>query len=501
MKNRHNLSHYRLATLDLGKLVPVGCVEILPGDFFRHRSNCLLRVQPLLKPVMHMVDVRIHHFFVPIRLLWDEFEDFITRKNAELTAPVIEYTGGGTYDLLDHLGVPDVTRDINALPVRAYNLIYNDYYRDQDLTTEVDLDDLDLKTVCWQKDRFTSARSNPQLGAASVNIPFSSGTEAPVTGRGGRVGIVGQASDNFYNANTTVTIGGIDPNKTETPNTDQVSWDPTNTGSLSTSEVTGAQRWTLDADLEAGLVADLSAAVGGGIDVNDLRQALAQQMFLEHRNRYGSRYEDYLNFLGITPDDARLQNPQYLGGGKNTVSFSEVLATAVSTGVPVGDLSGHGISVLNTRPYRRFFKEHGFVMSLMSIRPRTIYSQSLPKMFLRSTSWDYWQKELEMMGPEEVYTVEPYGLHPNTTDVFGYNGRHDSYRHLPSYVSGEYRDGGSEEDWHYARDFSSSPALNTSFVECVPTDRVYADTATPELYTMVSHQIKAKRILRKVAKH
>ena len=165
-RNSHNLSHYRLATCDMGQLIPVGCVEVLPGDSFKHRSQVLLRVQPLLKPLMHPVDIRIHHFYVPNRLIMDDWDEFITRSDDQLSVPTISYTSGSdTYDLLDHLGVPDVTRTISALPVRAYNLIYNDMYRDQDLISEVSLDDLELKYVAWQKDRFTSARSNPQPGS------------------------------------------------------------------------------------------------------------------------------------------------------------------------------------------------------------------------------------------------------------------------------------------------------------------------------------------------
>lgn len=490
-RNAHSLSHYRLATMDMGYLVPVGCMEVLPGDKFIQSSRVLLRVQPLLKPVMHPVTVRLHHWFVPNRLIWSQWDEFITRRDPDLTIPTITYTNGvSDYSLLDHLGVPDVTRTISALPIRVYNAIYNHAYRDQNLIDEVSTDDLALKRIAWEKDYFTTARAEPQFGDASVTIPFADGTNAPVRGLG--YAGTSAASPNWISSGD---VHGADGNDYTPANVDGQRW-----GNNAANWVLSA-RQDPDAPNYPEVYADMAAISGGGIDVNDLRSAMAMQRFLEHRNRFGSRHEDYLRYLGINPSDARLQNPEYLGGGKNTISFSEVLANSDSGSYTVGDLTGHGIAALGTRKYRRFFEESGFVMSLLSIRPRTIYSQQLHRMWLRSTSFDYWQKELEMMGPQEIYTAEAYGLHGNTTDIFGYNGRHDEYRHHPSYVTGSFRDGGSEEDWHFARDFTTSPALNQTFVECLPTDRVYADTATPEIYANVSHNITAVRAVSKRAKH
>lgn len=493
-RNRHSLSHYRLATHDMGYLVPVAALEVLPGDKFFHASRVLMRVQPLLKPVMHPVEVRLHHWFVPNRLLWDDWDDFITRKDPELTIPTIDFTtASDPHPLVDHLGVPPTANQtLNALPIRAYNAIWNHAYRDQDLIDEVDLDDLELKRIAWKKDYFTTARLEPQQGDAAIDIPFSAG-QAPVRGIGfGNVdaGVtvdwdVNSGADDVHES------GGID---TVPANTDGNRW----ARNSAAADVVLRQHATATA--YPNVYADLSNATAG-ININEFRQAMAQQRYLEHRNRYGSRHEDYLRFLGINPSDARLQNPEYLGGGKNTISFSEVLSTADSGSASVGDLSGHGISALSTRKYRRFFEESGIVLSLLSVRPETIYMQQLHRMWLRRTVFDFWQKELEMMGPQEIFTKELYGLHANSTDVFGYNGRHDEYRHHPSYVSGSFRDGGTEEDWHLGRDFSSSPSLNQSFLDCIPTDRIYADTATPELYSMISHNITAIRAVSKVAKY
>lgn len=476
-RNMHSLSHYRLATTDMGFLLPICILEVLPGDQFLHSTRLLMRVQPLLKPVMHPVDCRIHHWYVPNRLLWENWDSFITGADRELLVPTIDYESGvDDYTLLDHLGVPDANNTLNALPIRAYNAVYNHAYRDQDIHPEVDLDNLTLLRACWQKDYFTTARANPQLGAASITIPFSPGLTAPVVSTGA---IPEMSQDG----------GGV----TDSPLVSTTATSRIHT----TSPFSGNPIW----GAETGLAADLSSADGGGIDVNDLRRAIAQQKFLEHRNRFGTRHEDYLRFLGVRASDARLQNPEYLGGGKNVISFSEVLATADAGAASVGDLSGHGISGLSTRRYRRFFEESGFVISLLSVRPRAIYTQQLHRMWLRRSNFDYWQKELEAMGPQEIYTKELYGLHADGTTIFGYNGRHDEYRHHPSYVSGAFRQGGTEEDWHLGRDFDTSPALNASFLDCVPADRIYADTETPELYCNISHNIKAVRGVSARAKH
>lgn len=489
-KNFHNLSHHRLLTTDMGKLTPCGVVEILPGDAFRQSSSLLLRVDPLVKPLMHVVDCHIHHFFVPARLLFDDWEDFITGKDRELTLPTVTYTEGvSPSELVDHLGIPPaVNQTVNAMPIRAYNMIYNDHYRDQDLADEVSLDSLVLQRVSKEKDYFTTARSDPQLGSASIQIPFAAGTEAPVTGRGGHLTNFDPADNPDWDLGPAVWTSDINTGGVVSGNGPI----PADVVSDSTSSVND-RPWQLDADAQAGLVADLSQAAGGGISVNDLRQAMAFQRFYEARNRHGSRYEDLLRYMGISPQDGRLQNPEYLGGGKSPIAFSEVLATAEGTSTSVGDLAGHGIVALRTRPYFRRFPEHGYVISLLNVRPRNMWMQQLHRLWLRTVHTDFWSKEFESMGPQEVFVKEIFGEHANVVDIFGYQGRHDEYRHLQGYVSGAFRT--TEADWHLGVDLESAPSLNETFVESNPSNRVFSSQSTPQLYCMINHSIKGTRMV------
>lgn len=213
-RSKHSLSHYKLATMDMGELVPVMCLEALPGDTFQHQVSALIRVSPLVAPVMHPVSVRFHTWFVPNRLVWpvttgsDGWENFITGGkdgNDQQQVPTISTGAGGVAEgsLLDYLGVPTGAQNlaVNALPVRCYNLIFNEFYRDQDLAAERVTDDVSLANIAWQKDYFTSSRPFTQKGPA-VTIPI--GDQAPVRGVGTDVGSF------EVTAGTMKETGGID---------------------------------------------------------------------------------------------------------------------------------------------------------------------------------------------------------------------------------------------------------------------------------------------------
>lgn len=474
---KHNLSHYHLTTLDMGQLVPVACVEVLPGDTLAHAVSVMLRVTPLVRPVMHPVHVKVHCWFVPNRLVYSGWEDFITQANPAETIPTLTLTGSNE-DLIDRLG-PPVTAglEISALPVRAYNLIYNEFYRDQNLVSAVSLDQKTLLRAAWEKDYFTTARATPQQGTESI-VSFGAG-EAPITG----LYTDDQGASVSKRPISGTSVGALDPDDYSNVQVQRVNQ-------------------TAGGDLQFPVVADLANATGG-FSIPDFWAAEAAQRWAMRRNRFGSRYVDFLAALGVNAGDARLQRPEYLGGGKQTIAFSEVLSTADTTGSSgqvVGDLAGHGIAALRTRRYRYFAKEHGYMLALMTVRPKTIYMDAVHRTWLRREYSDWWQKEFEILAEQGITETELYGPGGNTTNVFGYQQVHQDYRFQPSFVSGDFRQSTSD-DWHYGRQFMSAPTLNGSFVTCTPTDRVYADTGEPEIYSMIHHSLVARRLVRRFARN
>ncbi|QXP44300.1 MAG: major capsid protein [Arizlama microvirus] len=485
-RSKHNLSYTKLFSCDMGELVPAGVTEILPGDTLRINTNALVRAAALLSPVMHPVNVRIHHWFVPTRLIWDNFEKFITGGPDGLDAsvhPTITVPGGGFANgsLADYLGIPSgvgAGQSVSALPFRAYAFIFNEWYRDQDLVTAVGLSKADgvdattnttLQYCAWEKDYFTSARPWEQKGAA-VTVPL--GGQAPVSGIG------------FYGGNPASSNQAVRETSGATP-TYSV-WAPTNvSGTAVKGDVLSTGKPQVFAEL----------AAATGVSVNALRASMAIQRFQEARARYGSRYPEYLASLGVRSSDARLSRPEYLGGGKQTIQFSEVVATAeTGTSVDVGDLKGHGIAALRTNRCSYFSEEHGFLVTLLSVQPKTIYGNGLFRMWNRRTKLDYWQKELEHIGQQAIQNKEAYMAHSTPDGVFGYQDRYDEYRRSESHVSGEFRTS-VLDFWHMARIFASNPSLNSTFVTCQPTERTFAVPANDVLYIHARHQILARRLV------
>lgn len=475
-RSKFSLSHYHLTSMNQGALVPIGHFEVLPGDTVQMSTSALVRASPLVAPVMHPVHCRIHHWFVPYRILWDDFEDFITGGPDGRNASVAPTVGGGAGwsvsagELLNYLGIPATTfpngLQVSALPLRAYAMIFNEWYRDQDLVTSLALSTASgsdgttntlLQRVAWEKDYFTSSRPWEQKGPAASVPVFAPGYTPG--GPGGPQGLVRQTSNGLI-------IG--------TP------------GALENETGGGLQVAGIDAYY------DPNGALA--IDVNDLRESMALQRYAEARARFGSRYTEYLRYLGVKSSDARLQRPEYLGGGKQTLQFSEVLQTAEGSS-PVGTMRGHGIGSMRSNRWRRFFEEHGIVMSLMSVKPRTVYMQGVNRSWFRSTKEDYWQRELEHIGQQPVYRREIYAGDTNPEAPFGFQDRYDEYRRMESKVTGEFAT--TLKYWHMAREFSAAPVLNASFVQSNPTNRIYASTATDQMYVMAMHSIQARRQLSK----
>jgi len=480
-RSKFSLSNYKLFTSEMGSIVPINVQEALPGDVFRCQSNLLVRVSPLLSPVMHPCRIRVHHFFVPNRIMWEDWENFITGGDDGTflaTPPQITDTVVNESSLSDYFGVPpgDYTASdlghikYSALPHRAYAMIFNEYFRDPDLTEKLEVgmeSGLDTETnraiqnACWEKDYFTAARPFEQKGEDTY-IPL--GSNAPVVPSGSGMPTYS------YNGST----GG----KHVSDSSDSRVHNQPTPGAVYD------ELWDVP-----NLEADLSQATG--ITVNELREYLAEQRFKEARARYGSKYEDYLRYLGVRPLDARLQNPEFLSGGSNILQFSEVLST---DGENTGDLKGHGIAAVRSNRFRRYIPEHGLIMSLMSVIPKAIYTSTLNKMFLRHTKEDYFQKELQYLGDEIITNEEIQADNTQPTETFGWQQRYDSYRFAPSTIAGEFRS--TLDYWHYARKFTGDVALNESFVTADPTKRVYASTDTHPLYVMAQNSVQARRMLK-----
>jgi len=492
-RGKFSLSNYKLLSCDMGELIPCGIWEVLPGDTVQAATSALLRASPLLAPVMHPVDVRIHHWFVPHRLVWEDWENFITGGPDGLDAsvfPTITIGGGSGAaigSLADYLGVPTGVNNIevSALPFRGYAMIWNEWYRDQDLQTKLTIDktsgadtttNTTLQNIAWEKDYFTSSRPWEQKGAG-ITIPL--GDEAPVLG----LGTSGSTKD----------VGAIDvyeSNATGIGDTVNYANKFNGGGNMYREAVTLASgEWKMN------IRADLSEA--SAITVTALREAMALQRYEEARARFGSRYVEYLRYLGVRSSDARLQRPEYLGGGRETIQFSEVLQTAEGTD-PVGALKGHGIAAMRSNRYRRFFEEHGYVFSFISVRPKTIYAQGLPRHFNRRVKEDFWQKELQHIGQQEVLNKEVYAAHATPDGTFGYQDRYDEYRRTESTIAGGFRD--NLDFWHFARIFGSTPALNGDFVKCVPTERTFAVPSEDVLWVMTKHSVQARRLVAQTGK-
>lgn len=514
-RNKFSLSHHRLLSCRMGYLVPIGLTEVLPGDTIQHATTGLIRCAPLVSPVMARCDVRIHHFFVPMRLLWKNWEDFITGgpdgQNAS-PFPVMNLSNLVEGSLGDYFGLPTgvANMQVSALPFRAYALIYNEFYRDEDLIDPLSVsleDGLDtvtntqLQTCAWEKDYFTSARPWTQKGPA-VTIPSY----------GGMADFSGTVNFQGTYAKLDVVNAGQYPGRVLLPKSQDFHYDDEN-AAYSTVSTTGIRKST-SADSGLAGIADVAGVSGpatatgkidlssaGGISVDDLRLALSLQRMQEARARYGSRYVEYLRYLGVISSDARLQRPEYLGGGRTPLQFSEVLQTAEGVN-PVGEMRGHGIGALRSNRYRRFFEENGYVISLLSVRPKTVYGQMLPKTWLRRTKEDFFQPELQLIGQQEIYNKELKADHSNPDGVFGYQDRYNEYRYHESSISGEFRS--TLNYWHMARIFEGDIALNADFVNCNPTDRIFAAPGTADnpndtLYCFFHHSIQARRMLVPVA--
>lgn len=472
-------------TFDAGYLVPVFCEEVLPGDTWRVNMAAFARLATPIFPVMDNLHLESFFFFVPNRLVWENWQRFMGERDNPASSIsyvvpqlVSDPAGFPVGSLFDYFGLPTVgqvvganTVSVNALPLRAYQLIYNEWFRDQNLINSASFSTGDgpetvsgytLRRRGKRHDYFTGALPWPLKGGVSVPLPL--GTVAPVitglehnTSGGAAMTMRTAAGAQAINSGIGTTGGGA------------MAFDL----SGAFAPVTGA--------LPSNLYADLSAATAATI--NQLRQSFQIQKLLERDARGGTRYTEIIRaHFGVTSPDARLQRPEYLGGGRTPIIFNPIAQTSGSglTGgsTPLGNLSAVGTALSSGHAFSQAFVEHGYVIGLVNVRADLSYQQGLRRHWSRSTRYDYYFPAFAMLGEQAILNKEIYvqGTAADNT-VFGYQERWAEYRYMPSEITGLFRStsAGTIDPWHLAQRFTSLPVLGETFIsEDPPLSRVLA---------------------------
>lgn len=479
-----DFTHDVKLSCNMGELVPVFNEDCVPGDRWKLACESLLRLAPMVAPMMHRVDVYFHYFFVPYRLLWKNWENFITGTKVGGNDPAVPYYNycPNHTRLADYLGIPPnaggtTTRNVSLWHHAAYALIFNQYYRDQNLVSELPYllddgtssnnDNIGFQTIqkrAWEHDYFTAALPFAQKGDA-VDLPL------------GNVLI-----DEARVLMNTATTGGA----------------TTLTGSAG-NPITGKVH-TSDPDIGVdNLYAEAQSAAVEPTTIRDLRRAFKLQEFLERSAVGGTRYtEQMYSIFGVSSSDARLQRPEYITGSKSPVQISEVLQTSQTDNSPQGNMAGHGISVTQGYGGSYYCEEHGCIIGLMSVMPKTAYMQGIPKKFLKlSDRYQHFFPQFEHIGEQEIANEEVYVDSATPAGVFGYIPRYAEYKVPFNRVAGEFRD--SLKHWHMAREFGTAPSLNEDFIKADPTMRVFAVTDPDEdhLYVHVLNKAYARRLMSK----
>lgn len=531
--SKFDLSHTRKFSFQPGILYPILCAEAIPSDVFNYDANAVVRMAPMLSPIMHMVDVCVHSFFYPERLTQSrgKFEIFITGgklgdgKDAQgntIQAPFFnvqnifatdasgirlsEHFNPGS--LADFLGAQwnltaagDNLVPINARPFIAFWRIYCEYFRDQNVDPDwvslyPDIFDSDggnitaaifaamtavgvnefpfftLPAVCWEKDYFTSA------------LPFAQRGEAVETPLSGTATVNYKNTDgNFFNSDGTPIAAG---------------------GAMDIVPTTGDGAFGRSAGepTKAIYVQNIESIelASAGFSITALRTAARLQEWLEKMATGGARYIEQIKAqFGVTSSDARLQRAEYLGGGKIPMHISEVVqSSADGTDTPLAEMAGHGVTAGQVTNFKKFVEEHGYFMCFIYLRPKTAYQQGLPRMFWnRFDKLNYLWPSFARIGEQEVLNKEIWFNGSNATDevVFGYQQRYAEYKYIPSTVHGEFQT--SLNHWHWGRIFTAQPNLSSAFVHCDPSERIFnvLGSENDSLFCIVNNRITARRPL------
>ena len=515
-KNKFDLSREVKQTGNMGMLYPCFIQDIIPGDSFRVSTQQMIRFSPLLAPMMHNVDFKLDYFFVPYRLVWDEWKKFITGADdydwetdtqqqppSFPRAKITQFWSTQQFfqkgSLADYLGVPPMEssmsgsqdggawtgvsttgakqQEISLLPFRAYQLIYHEYFRDQNVGDEYEQhtssgslnyayapDQLVLRKSNWEKDYFTSALPFLQRGGA-VELPLGT-----------------------VNVDTFVKDDGTDFPGSYTTQEYVIEGQGT-TGHLLITD-NGQKLGSLQGQVES-------------VTINELRKASALQVWLETMARGGSRYrEQILTIFGERIPDYTVQVPQYLGGGKTPIMISEVLSTYQSEADtqndrPQGDMSGHALGLGEGLGFQQSFDEHGIILGLCRVIPKSSYVQGLSKFWQKFDKFDHYFPQFANLGEQEVHNKEIFIKGNKDTDdqVFGYQQRYAEYKYSQNRIAGDFRD--TLAHWELSRRFDDYPLLNQSFIECdeVEVNRIFALKDAPEdkIWISLYHKVDALR--------
>jgi hypothetical protein len=502
-----DLTHDVKMSGKMGKLIPSCCFDVLPADQITIGADAYIKLAPILAPIMHRVDFSIHYFNVPTRIMWENWEKFISNTKDENGDDYVQ-----PYVTIDYLASPNVLRvmdylgisppsqstteseDILAYPFKAFILIYNEYYRDQNLIQPIEWDLVDGDNTAqffsifnniefnraWEHDYFTSCLPFAQKGA-SVDIPLGNVTLSN--------DLDASNAPFFIDATQTALVTGT----IQQPSA----------GSGDKIEGTDFPGETAYLDPNGSLIV-------GATTINDLRRAYRLQEWLEKNARGGTRYTElvYVHFDQKSPD-SRLQRPEYITGIKAPIIVSEVLNTtgptqywntetnqAEQTGSPQGLPTGVAAGMHQGRLGRYTAQEHGWIIGIFSCMPKTAYQQGINRMFTRKDFLDYAWPTFANLGEQEVLTREIFAYTNDSNDLFGYIPRYAEYKFLNSRVAGDFRT--TLDYWHLGRIFPSAPSLNKSFIECTPEDviRIFAvQDETDNIWMHVLNKIRAKRKL------
>lgn len=546
--NRFDLSFDRIGTFKMGKLYPIICKEMLPGDRFRVRTDSLVRTMPLSSPAFGRLRMYIHYFFVPNRLVWDNWEDFITGGESGEDTHVPPYVAwnnlsianlsgyasagpddsiiygpenglvaafglpvqpsSGNFDIIGKVNGISTTTPVSVLPFRAYRLIWNEYYRDQNVDDELPIDSGtdgeytfpfnyspeqyrgsifgDLLSRRWLKDYFTSALPTPQRGPD---------VQLPIVGEGGTIQADGPLKLMIQNEGT----GGM--TTTSSVFTPDLNVGLGNTTGIGISSSVNDQ-FPVEKDHTDLMYASGLTTAGGSVvaaTINDLRRAIALQRFYEISARAGSRYiETIMGHFHVRSSDARLQRPEYLGGGVTDINIGEVLQTSATDQTsPQGNMAGRGFGVGRSNQCTYRAEEHGYLFGIMSIIPEPYYFQGIDKDWTRQSRVDYYWPSFAHLGEQEIDKSElcvgdlnsgadQYGK------LFGYAPRYAEYKFSKNVITGLLR--GSLANWTFARSISS-PNLNAAFLEVPQVNNPFAvrDEEKDKFIIWFSNDIRALR--------